>query len=112
MSLTICPGLITPGHQACAADTNTAFEEFTFAAAERALAQARAGRRVVGHRAVVGHRDDQRVLGEALRFQEIHELAGRGVEHLLVGLTRQAALERDSRRRKGKKGIIIGHQAT
>jgi hypothetical protein len=88
-------GLNDAGPPGLRRNANTALGEVAFAATEGALAQVCARRRIVGHRAVVGHRDDECVTGETPRFQEVHESAGHGVERFLVSLADETALQRD-----------------
>ena len=68
---------------------HAALEEVALAAAEDRLGHAESRRRVVGHRAIVGHADEQRVLGDAEFLELRHHFPDEGIDVAL-----QAVLQR------------------
>jgi len=57
---------------------DTAFEIVTFTTTEKYFTHTR--RAVMGHRAVVRHKNDQGIFGDAQLFQPFHQLANKGVQ--------------------------------
>ena len=94
MSPATWPGSITPGQSAAAQTRTPPSVIVALAAAEDALAEAGTRWGVVRHGPVVGHGNDERVLGNAELVQGLSQRFDVGLDHTLVALADQAALER------------------
>ena len=67
--------------------------EIALATTEKTLPKACSRRRMVGHRPVVSHRDDQSILGDAKILQRRSKLLDVGLDHTVVVLTNHTSLK-------------------
>ena len=63
-------------------NADATFEKIALTATENRFRHAQTGRRIVGHRSIVGHANQQRILGDPQFIQFIHNLANEGIQVL------------------------------
>ena len=85
-------------------NAHAAFEEVTLASTERPITQSGPRRRIVCHGTVVGHCDDQGVLGDTELTQKRHQLTGGWIEVLVIRLTHEPALRSRLRNIRNETG--------